>query len=211
MGQDKGSMNYLEKPMILHTLLSLNNKVNEVLIVLNDLNRINLYKKILNQYFDENKLDKNSFFSYKLRYIEDEVKSKGPMSGIITGLKHISSDYALVLPCDSPFLDPNFIDQIFKIKEKNFCFDSIIPYQKIAIGKNKNIIEKYQKFDERIINSQTLHSIYSKSDLYSMENLLSNDVLDLKSFIIKSNSYFVPIEDNFNLKTFKNLNSKEDL
>ena len=41
--------------------------------------------------------EENAFVAISLEY-QDEIKNKGPLSGIMTGLKHINSQYALVLP-----------------------------------------------------------------------------------------------------------------
>ena len=40
---------------------------------------------------------------------EDKIKNKGPMPGIMTGLGEIKSEYALILPCDSPYVSENYI------------------------------------------------------------------------------------------------------
>ena len=112
MGQDKGSMIIQEKPMILHILERLNYKINDAIIVLNDAQRIADYQSLLNQYCDG---DIESNFDYSLEFVEDEIKEKGPISGIMTGLKNIKTDYALVLPCDSPFISGDNIDAMFKL------------------------------------------------------------------------------------------------
>ena len=47
MGQDKGSMIIHDKPMINHILSTLNNEINEVIIVLNNKDRIDKYKNFI--------------------------------------------------------------------------------------------------------------------------------------------------------------------
>lgn len=104
MGQDKGSMVIQDKPMIKHILSTLNHEINEAIIVLNDGNRIVKYK----QFIDPEDYD------YTIVFAEDKIKNKGPLPGIMTGLSNISSDYALVLPCDSPYVTKNYINTIFR-------------------------------------------------------------------------------------------------
>ena len=87
MGQDKGSMIIQDKPMINHILSTLNNEINEVIIVLNNKDRIDKYKNFI----------KKEDYNFKITFAEDEIKNIGPMSGILTGLKHITSDYALTI------------------------------------------------------------------------------------------------------------------
>ena len=127
MGQDKGSMIIQEKPMILHILERLNYKINDATIVLNDAQRIADYQSLLNQYCDG---DIEDNFDYSLKFVEDEVKSKGPISGIMTGLKNIKTDYALVLPCDSPFISAEFIETMFHLLDEKLDsnVDAIIPF-----------------------------------------------------------------------------------
>ena len=128
MGQDKGSMIIQEKPMILHILERLNYKINDATIVLNDAERIADYQALLNRYCD-GEIEEN--FDYSLEFVEDEIKGKGPISGIMTGLKNIKTDYALVLPCDSPFISEEFIEGMFDLLEENLNsgdVDAIIPF-----------------------------------------------------------------------------------
>lgn len=104
MGRDKGSMVIQDKPMIKHILTTLNNHINEVIIVLNDKERIDKYSKFINP----------SEYNYTITFVEDKIKNKGPLPGIFTGLEHISSDYALILPCDSPYVSNKYIQTIFQ-------------------------------------------------------------------------------------------------
>ena len=89
MGEDKGSMIIQGKPMILHILERLNGKINDAVIVLNNQERINSYNELLNAYVPV-KIEEN--FTYSLGFIEDEVKDKGPVAGIMTGLKNIKTE-----------------------------------------------------------------------------------------------------------------------
>jgi len=202
MGQDKGSMVVYDKPMIIHILESLNNQINEVVVVLNNKERIEKYKEFINKYA----------FNYKITFVEDEIKNKGPLSGIMTGLKNINNDYALVLPCDSPYINNEFINDIFTIKSKiNVNFDILVPYHQENQITNTNVdTEKIDK-REMIENSEPLHSIYNKSLINNIEILLNGDILDVKSLIEKSNPYFIFINNNFNNKNFKNINKKSDI
>ncbi len=65
-----------DKPMINHILSTLNNEINEVIIVLNNKNRIDKYKNFI----------KKEDYNFKITFAEDEIKNIGPMSGILTGL-----------------------------------------------------------------------------------------------------------------------------
>ena len=219
MGQDKGSMIIQEKPMILHILERLNYKINDAVIVLNDAQRIADYQSLLNQYCEG---DIESNFDYSLEFVEDEIKEKGPISGIMTGLKNIKTDYALVLPCDSPFICEENIDAMFKLLEENLesNIDAIIPFH---IKSNKDKFKGNGEFnfndasemttDMKIANSEPLHSIYKKENLNKIDELLKEDNLYVKSFIKGlKNPCFIEVDNKVLFeKDFRNFNRKEDL
>jgi molybdopterin-guanine dinucleotide biosynthesis protein A len=206
MGQDKGSMKINNKPMIINLLLSINNHIDEAIIVVNDKNRVLQYQKLISQYIDE-----DNRFSYDIIFKTDDIKNNGPLSGILTGLKNINSNYALVLPCDSPFIDNEYIEKIFNFKNtiaKNY--NSIIPYFQDNNSIFTKKVDLKKDLNKEILNSQGLHGIYSKKEIAIIEDLLKKDIKDIKSFIKKSISYFIPIEDNFNELNFKNFNTLND-
>ena len=43
----------------------------------------------------------------------DPVPDRGPMAGIHTGLSAVESEYAAVVACDMPFVDPPFVSYLF--------------------------------------------------------------------------------------------------
>jgi molybdopterin-guanine dinucleotide biosynthesis protein A len=185
MGQDKGSMIIQDKPMIKHILSTLNNHINEVVIVLNDQTRIGKYSEFINP----------TEYSYPITFVEDEIKNKGPMPGIMTGLSQISSDYALILPCDSPYVSPNYINTIFK--EIDDDYQAIVPYH---------------DDENKLKTSEPLHSIYNKNVIAEIEELVNNDVLHIKGLIEKVDTKFVLIDDKkIEKKEFRNLNRPQDV
>ena len=217
MGEDKGSMIIQDKPMILHILERLNGKINDAVIVLNNQERINLYKELLNAYVPV-KIEEN--FTYSLEFIEDEVKDKGPVAGIMTGLKNIKTDYALVLPCDSPFISEDNIKTMFDLLKSSGNTDAVIPYHTKA---NKDRLKNIDEFnfnsssemsrDMKIENSEPLHSIYKKDNLDIISKLLEEDNLYVKSFIKNLKRVnFVEVDNEVLYEDdFKNFNRKEDI
>ena len=217
MGEDKGSMIIQGKPMILHILERLNGKINDAVIVLNNQERINSYNELLNAYVPV-KIEEN--FTYSLEFIEDEVKDKGPVAGIMTGLKNIKTDYALVLPCDSPFISEDNIKTMFDLLESSENTDAVIPYHTKA---NKDRLKNKKEFnfksssemsrDMKIENSEPLHSIYKKDNLDIISKLLEDDNLYVKSFIKNLKCVnFVEVDNEVLFEDdFKNFNRKEDI
>ena len=106
----------------------------------------------------------------------------------MTGLKNIKTDYALVLPCDSPFISEGNIDAMFALLEENLNskndVDAIIPFH---IKSNKDKFKDNDEFnfddasemtvDMKIANSEPLHSIYKKENLNNIDELLKEDNL----------------------------------
>lgn len=217
MGEDKGSMIIQGKPMILHILERLNGKINDAVIVLNNQERINSYNELLNAYVPV-EIEEN--FTYSLGFIEDEVKDKGPVAGIMTGLKNIKTDYALVLPCDSPFISEDNIKTMFDLLESSENTDAVIPYHTKA---NKDRLKNKREFnfksssemsrDMKIENSEPLHSIYKKDNLDIISKLLEDDNLYVKSFIKNLKCVnFVEVDNEVLFEDdFKNFNRKEDI
>ena len=185
MGQDKGSMIIQNKPMIKHILSTLNHQITEAIIVLNDSDRIARYSEFINP--DD--------YSFRLTFVEDKIKNKGPMPGIMTGLAEIAGDYALILPCDSPYVSEKYINTIFNELDKNY--QAIVPYH------DEN---------NKLKTSEPLHSIYSKTITTEIEDLISQDILHIKGLIEKIDAKFVLIDNKkIEKKEFRNLNRPEDI
>lgn len=206
MGEDKGSMIINGKPMILYILKQLSYEINDAVIVLNNDERIKKYEKILNQY---SKKGITNEFDYSIKFVEDEIKNKGPLSGIMTGLKNIETEYGLILPCDSPYISSKFISIMFDTLNKNKKeFNSIIPYHPY-FNESK---EDNENFQNKIKNSEPLHSIYNKNEVKIIKKLLNENKLNVKSLMKKiPNNYFINIDKKLDKSNFRNINRKEDL
>ena len=185
MGQDKGSMIIQKKPMIKHALSTLNHEMDEVIIVLNDEKRIDKYSQFIDP----------ADYTYKIKIVEDEIKNKGPLPGLMTGLKNISGQYGLVLPCDSPYVTKKYINTIFN--EINENYQAIVPYH---------------DSENKLKTSEPLHSVYNKNVVPEIENLISEDSLHIKGLIKKIETKFVLIDNKKILKKeFRNLNRPSDI
>ena len=185
MGQDKGSMIIQNEPMIKHILSTLNYEIDEAVIVLNNQKRIEKYRNFINE----------NDYTYKIKFLSDEIKNKGPLSGIMTGLENINYDYGLILPCDSPYVSKEYIKTIFSEIELNY--QSIVPYHE------KN---------DKIESCEPLHSVYNKNTIPLIKELLKKDDLTIKSLIKQINTKFILIDNKkIEKKEFKNLNRQTDI
>ena len=185
MGRDKGSMIIQDKPMIKHILSTLNHQIDEAIIVLNNQTRISKYGEFINP----------KDYTYTITFIEDKIKNKGPLPGIMTGLEQINSNYALILPCDSPYVTKKYINAIFS--EINDNYQAVVPYHDA---------------DNKIRTSEPLHSIYNKNIIPIIEDLIDCDVLHIKGLIEKIDTKFVLIDNKkIEKKEFRNLNRPSDI
>ncbi len=111
MGRDKGSMNLHGKPMLTHVIETITPVADEIVLVLRDEDQLETYKNFLKELRLSNKTD--------LNICTDILKDQGPLAGILTGLLHLNSDKAMVIPCDSPFVSEQFINRLFDLSEKS--------------------------------------------------------------------------------------------
>ncbi|WP_296860851.1 molybdenum cofactor guanylyltransferase [uncultured Methanobrevibacter sp.] len=185
MGQDKGSMIIKDKPMIKYILSTLNNEIDEAIIVLNDCERISKYKDFINP----------NDYTYRIKFVEDKIKNKGPISGILTGLENITTEYAIVFPCDNPFISKNTIQTLFS-----------------EITENLQAVVPYHDPENKLKTSEPLHSIYNKNIIPLINELILKDSLHIKGIIEKIETKYVLIDNKKILKKeFRNLNRPEDL
>ncbi|MEN6574081.1 molybdenum cofactor guanylyltransferase [Methanobacterium aggregans] len=184
MGQDKGSMLLEGKPMIFHVLETVADLVDEVVMVLRDEKRVEAYKNLLGSMKMDLKTD--------LKFCIDMKMDEGPLVGILTGLTHIKSDKALVLPCDSPYISRTFILRMFQLSEVDE-YDAVVPVS----------------YDGRI---EPLHSIYKRSSIDLIREILEDGFRDVRSLIKRSNVKFVDadIVDETG-RSFQNINRAEDI
>lgn len=181
MGQDKGLLIYNGRPLIIHVLECACNFVEEVVLVLRSKEQQIKYENNFNQYnFIEN-----------IKICTDAFEDQGPLMGICTGLKCISTDKALVLPCDSPFISKSFIMNSFQYYSD--IYDAVVP----------------ERLDGHL---EPLHAIYNKRVIGQIRVLLNEKKRDVRSLLADLDVKYVPshILDQSG-KSFLNLNYPEDL
>ena len=136
------------------------------------------------------------------RILPEEVKitmdtdiGEGPLSGVYSGLKEACSEYAFVLPCDSPFINTELMTYLL---EKCEDFDAAIP---------------------RWPNGymEPLHSVYRvESALRACQKAMITNSFRLYTMIQKLDKVtYLPIEKlkrfDPELFTFFNINNDKDL
>ncbi len=158
---------------------------------------MNLVISKLEEEFDEiiivtNKPDEYNEFSQKIR--TDIITGRGPLSGIHSGLREASSEYAFVIPCDMPNINIDYVRYMKKVIE-----DKDVD---VCVTKIKD-------------NVEPLHGFYSKRIIDSIEKHLLSNERSINSLITNLKTHYIEelevMEFSLNKDIFKNLNTKEDL
>lgn len=182
MGQDKGLMVFQGKPMILKVLEAVKDVVEEIILVLRDEEQFMQYEKVLEDF--------KTNFAGNIHISMDIVKDQGPLAGILTGLLQISSDYALAIPCDSPFISRSFLERMFGFEDD---FDAVVP--------------KWS--DGRL---EPLHSLYNRRIVVLIKQQLDEEKRDVKSLFKYLRVKYVEAESlDETGRTFWNINRPQDI
>jgi len=125
----------------------------------------------------------------------DIVPGGGPLIGVYSGLRHLNSKYAVVLPCDTPFVNEGVLNYLISKAEGA---DAVVP-----LWPNGYM--------------EPLHSIYKVSAaLEASEATVEEGKFRIYNMIEKLEKViYVPVEKlrkfDPDLLTFFNINSPEDL
>lgn len=135
--------------------------------------------------------DLNRYNCPGIAVFEDALKNFGPLGGIYTGLDRISSEAGFFVACDMPFLHNEIISRQLELFNRSNC-QAIVP----RIG---DLIEP-------------LHAIYSKCLRNQISRFVKNSRnRSVRGFLAAVDVRYWDLEDNnFNRRSFSNLNTPED-
>lgn len=145
--------------------------------------------------FDDDPARYASFLPRGARVVKDPRGIQSPLAGMLAGMKVLASRRAVVLPCDSPFINVGVLNHLFKICETS---DAAIP-----------------RWPNGYI--EPLHSVYNAhSAVPAIEASIKAGELKVSMMIQRLKKVvYVPVGDlksyDPKLLTFLNINTKEDL
>ena len=124
-------------------------------------------------------------------FAEDDYPDEGPMAGMATGLRAVESEYAFVVACDMPFVDPGFVDYLFE------C----------AAGRDAAVPRPDQWFE-------TTHAVYRatamaaacETALDAGEDRIVAPLFDLDFVVVDAEA----VREHGHPRTFENCNTRED-
>ncbi len=126
--------------------------------------------------------------------VEDEISYRGPLSGMLYGLKATNNYFNLITSCDSPFIQKNLVEHLINIAFKEKEYDIVIPY----------LENKYEP----------LLAIYSTACIQWIQKTLDNNCFKITDFFtnVKIKKVFqkeiVKFDPEF--KSFININTPQE-
>jgi molybdopterin-guanine dinucleotide biosynthesis protein A len=89
LGQDKGLIDLVGKPLVLHVVDRVSKVVKETVVVVGS--------RVQKKKFE-------SLLGHKANVVVDKHEAQGPLVGALTGFESAKSEYSLLLSCDTPFI-----------------------------------------------------------------------------------------------------------
>lgn len=169
-----------DKPLLLHVTEKILGLAGEIVVVIGKNDVLRKYAAILPS---------------TVTILSDVVEGKGPLAGILTGMQNMHSEYAVVLPSDSPFIEKEALKHLF---DKAWGADAAIP-----------------RWPNGYI--EPLHAVYKiSSAVTAAETALRKEELLILDMIKRLKKVVYVSTDNLRkfdreLVTFFNINRQEDL
>jgi molybdopterin-guanine dinucleotide biosynthesis protein A len=170
MGTEKGFIEFREKPLVQHSIDILKHHCSRIIISANSTKFKNL--------------------GYPVQ--KDILPGAGPMSGIYSCLTRSETDHNLILPCDTPNVEPYLL---------NIILDQAEGYQVVVPLSGPGHIEP-------------LIGYYHKNNLSAMLGFLENNNYKLTDYIESAMYKLIPVYKNpdfYDTKWFLNINTPKDL
>jgi molybdenum cofactor guanylyltransferase len=185
--QDKALAELDGKPLLIRSIENVQGVVDEVVVCVNDEEREAKYAKILKQH---------ALTEVKIAVDEKITHISGPNVAVMSGLQATQADYCLTLPCDMPFLQPKVADYLFRQTEG---FEVAVPMW--PNGRLETLLMVLQRQTSLEITQTLCWLKRPRSDDIprgASKILLASPVNEIKTL-------------DPELKSFININSKEDL
>jgi molybdopterin-guanine dinucleotide biosynthesis protein A len=185
--QDKALAELSGKPLLIHAVENVQGVVDEIVVCVNDEERKAKYAQIL---------EKHALTTIKILTDEKISHISGPNVAILTGLKSVQADYCLTLPCDMPFLKSNVAEYLFNRAEG---FEVVVPMWPNG------------RLETLIMALERRSSLEITDTLCQLKRPRSDDIVRGASKILLVSPVNQIKTLDPELKSFININSKEDL
>jgi molybdopterin-guanine dinucleotide biosynthesis protein A len=181
LGSNKALHPIAGKPMIRHVVDRVSGLAKELLVVVAKNASPNEYRGVLPD---------------SVAVVCDELEGKTPLVGIITGLRTLRSDYAIILSCDIPFVNKYVLQLVL---ESAHGANASVP--KWKSGRLEPLQAAYQRSE----------MLDKAEETFSEGKLSPTDAIRKLGKVV-----YVPVEEEISkidseLTTFFNVNTKDDL
>ena len=170
MGTDKAFLKVAGVPLIEHVLRTLQSVFHDIIIVTNT---------------------PEQYAAYRVNVVTDALDTRGPLTGIYSGLMRSSTEYNFIVACDMPYLNPALISYMAGLAEGH---DVVVP-----------------SIDGLL---EPLHAVYRKGLIPLIEEQIRRDRRRIRELFEQVQMRYVTEQeiDRFDpkRKLFKNLNTPKD-
>ncbi len=137
MGQEKGLVEFKGKPLIQYGIDLLSSYTDKIIISSGN----------------------SAYLNFGLEMIPDEITGNGPSAGLAAALKESSTAWNLVLACDLPFLELEFIDGLLSVRG---LYQAVIPVHQGIMEPLAGLYHKdlWNQFEKAVLTGNlALHKI----------------------------------------------------
>jgi len=131
-------------------------------------------------------------YEHDVRFAEDSEPDQGPMAGIRTGLRAVDAEYAVVVACDMPFVDPVLVAHLC---ERAAGRDAAVPR-----------IEEWFQVTHAVYRAESMADACDRA-LDRDERRIVAPLDDLDYVVVEESE----IREYAALRTFENVNTREEL
>ncbi|KTG09104.1 molybdenum cofactor guanylyltransferase [Haloprofundus marisrubri] len=131
-------------------------------------------------------------YPHPVSIVEDETPDEGPMSGIRTGLRAASGEYAVVVACDMPFVDPGVISYLFERVEEH---DAAVP----------QLEDKWFQTTHAVYRAEAMADACDEALAEGARKII-DPLFELDYVVVDESA----VSEHGRLRTFENLNTREE-
>lgn len=122
----------------------------------------------------------------------DPVPDRGPMAGIMTGLRNAAGEYAVVVACDMPFVDPDLVDHLF---ERAGGHEAAVP----------RLEDQWFQTTQAVYRTDAMVDRCERA-LERGERRVLEPLLELDYIVVDEDE----VREHASLETFENVNTREE-
>ena len=141
-------------------------------------------------------MEREYLIKYKCLISFDLIENKGPLMGILCGMRALNAKWFIVLPCDCPYVTKEALEKLIT---------------NIDIAERNNNLCIIPKHENGYI--EPLFALYKRDSLHILNKIIMEDKnLSIRYFISHLNPLYVKAEElDESKKIFKNINTIEEL